>query len=48
MKLTKKDELQELRIYLSRTDRLEIAPGPFDKLACRGVGGRQISIDAAN
>lgn len=48
LKLTKKDELQEVRIYLSRTDRLEIAPGPFDKLACRGVGGRQISIDAAN
>lgn len=48
LKTTKKDELQEVRIYLNRTDKLEIAPGPFDKLACRGVGGRQISIDAAN
>jgi ribonuclease T2 len=48
LKTTKKDELQEVRIFLRRTDRLEIAPGPFDKMACRGVGGRQISIDAAN
>lgn len=48
LKLTKQDALQEVRIFLARTDRLEIAPGPIDKMACRGVGGRQISIDAAN
>lgn len=48
VKTTKKDALQEVRIFLSRTDTLELAPGPFDKMACRGVGGRQISIDAAN
>jgi len=48
LKLTKQDALQEVRIFLSRTDKLEIAPGSRDRMACRGVGGRQISIDAAN
>ncbi|MFD2264075.1 hypothetical protein ACFSM5_14330 [Lacibacterium aquatile] len=48
LKLTKSGDLEEIRIRLARTDRLELAPGRRDSLKCADQRDRVIGIDAAN